>query len=70
MSNYDLPLLMEMLGSIGPLHKSTTESLQANFNLRFNQSSNAIEGNQLTLMEARILLEFGLTAKGKRYYDH
>ena len=57
--------LKKVLDSKRPLDPVTTKSLQDDFMLRYNQASNAIEGNQLTLIETRVLLENGITAKGK-----
>ncbi|MFZ7261221.1 Fic family protein [Avibacterium avium] len=70
MNNYNFDTLMAMLDSKRPLDNVTAENLQAHFNLKYNQSSNAIEGNQLTLNETRVLLEKGITAKGKPFKDH
>ncbi len=62
--------LKKVLDSKRPLDPVTTKSLQDDFMLRYNQASNAIEGNQLTLIETRVLLENGITAKGKPFKDH
>ncbi len=62
--------LKKVLDSKRPLDLITAKSLQDDFMLRYNQASNAIEGNQLTLMETRVLLESGITAKGKPFRDH
>ena len=59
-----------ILDSKRPLDVNTVKSLEKDFMIRYNQSSNAIEGNQLTLIETRVLLENGLTAKGKPFKDH
>lgn len=62
--------LKKILDSKRPLDPVTAKSLQDDFMLRYNQASNAIEGNQLTLIETRVLLENGITAKGKPFKDH
>ena len=62
--------LKKVLDLKRPLDPVTTKSLQDDFMLRYNQASNAIEGNQLTLIETRVLLENGITAKGKPFKDH
>ena len=62
--------LRKILDSKRPLDPVTAKSLQDDFMLRYNQASNAIEGNQLTLIETRVLLENGITAKGKPFKDH
>lgn len=62
--------LKKVLDLKRPLDPITAKSLQNDFMLRYNQASNAIEGNQLTLVETRVLLENGITAKGKPFKDH
>ncbi|MBN6059373.1 Fic family protein [Aggregatibacter actinomycetemcomitans] len=62
--------LKEVLNSRRPIDPITAKSLQDDFMLRYNQASNAIEGNQLTLIETKVLLENGVTAKGKPFKDH
>lgn len=68
--DYELETLKKELDSYRPLPKETAKSLQSNLMLRYNQESNAIEGNLLTLSETKVLLENGLTAKGKPFKDH
>ncbi|PJG82637.1 Fic family protein [Caviibacterium pharyngocola] len=62
--------LKKILDTRRPLDPITSKSLQNDFMIRYNQASNAIEGNQLTLVETRVLLENGITAKGKTFKDH
>ncbi|TCV83324.1 Fic family protein [Testudinibacter aquarius] len=62
--------LKKILDTKRPLDPITAQSLQDDFMIRYNQASNAIEGNQLTLIETRVLLENGMTAKGKPFKDH
>ena len=63
--------LKKVLDSKRPLDPVTTKSLQDDFMLRYNQASNAIEGNQLTLIETRVLLENGnYGPRGNRLKDH
>ena len=62
--------LKHLVDSYRPLPAATVESLEKDFMLRYNRESNAIEGNRLTLVETKVLLEQGVTAKGKPFRDH
>lgn len=66
----ELEELKKELDSYRPLPKETANSLRENLMLRYNQESNAIEGNSLTISETKVLLENGITAKGKPFKDH
>ncbi|WP_341476348.1 Fic family protein [Conservatibacter flavescens] len=46
------------------------QQIQADLLLKYNQQSNAIEGNALTIFETKVLLENGITANGKPFKDH
>lgn len=61
----------ELKNSIVQLEVSEEEekSLRQDFNLRYTYESNAIEGNTLTLMETRVVLE-GLAIGGKSLREH
>lgn len=67
---YQLDVLLNMLNSCRPLDENTAKSIQNSFYMQYNQQSNAIEGNSLTLTETKVLLENGITAKGKPFKDH
>ena len=62
--------LKHILDGFRPLPERTVQSLQNSLLMRYNQESNAIEGNSLTLVETKVLLEQGVTAKGKPFKDH
>lgn len=62
--------LKNILDTYRPLPRSTAESLEASLMMRYNQESNAIEGNKLTLVETKVLLEHGVTSNGKSFRDH
>jgi len=47
------------------LSKVTTESYNAAFDLEFTHNSTAIEGNTLTLLETKVVLEDGISIGGK-----
>ena len=74
MPNYkideELEKLKKELDSYRPLPEETAKSLKGNLMLKYNQESNAIEGNSLTISETKVLLENGITAKGKPFKDH
>lgn len=53
-----------------PLNKEILQQIEQNFLIKYNQQSNAIEGNSLTIFETRVLLESGVTANGKPFKDH
>ncbi len=60
----------ELKNSIVQLEVSEEEkSFRQDFNLRYTYESNAIEGNTLTLMETRVVLE-GLAIGGKSLREH
>ncbi len=58
------------LDSIRPLSKAALEQLKERFVVEWTYNSNAIEGNTLTLNETRLILERGLTVKGKSLREH
>lgn len=59
-----------ILDGLRPLPEKTERSLKNSLLLRYNQASNAMEGNSLTLIEAKVLLEQGVTADSKPFKDH
>ncbi len=67
---YDFQAIQEVLNSCRPIDQRISKSIQEDLLLRFTQESNAIEGNSLTILETKVLLEFGLIAKGKPLKDH
>lgn len=52
-----------------PLSSALVERLREDINLRWTYHSNAIEGNTLTLMETKVVLE-GITIGGKSVREH
>ncbi len=59
-----------ILDSIRPVSASALQSLKERFIVEWTYNSNAIEGNTLTLNETRLVLERGLTVKGKSLREH
>ena len=53
-----------------PLNKDELKQLDSYFKIDLTYSSNALEGNTLTLSETKILLEDGLTVSGKPMKDY
>lgn len=60
----------ERLNRIRPPPKAALERLKERFVVEWTYNSNAIEGNTLTLNETRLVLERGLTIKGKSLREH
>lgn len=58
------------LDQLQPLPASVTNQLKKQFLIEWTYNSNAIEGNSLTLKETQMVLESGLTIKGKPLKDH
>lgn len=58
------------LDSMRPLSKAALEMLRKQFEIELTYNSNAIEGNTLTLRETRLVLEHGITIKGKSLKEH
>lgn len=52
-----------------PFSVETLRSLHAYYQIGLTHSSNALEGNRLTLSETRVVLEDGLTIGGKPLRD-
>ena len=58
------------LNSFRPLPPAIVSKLQKQFELEMTYNSNAIEGNSLTLKETFLVVNEGLTIKGKPLKDH
>jgi len=59
----------EKISTARPLEKEELKSLDNYFRIGFTYSSNALEGNTLTISETKILLEDGITVGGKPLKD-
>jgi len=53
-----------------PLNKGILTKLENNLKTNFIYNSNAIEGSTLTLKETDIILQYGVTLKGKSLKEH
>ncbi|MDD5749444.1 MAG: Fic family protein [Patescibacteria group bacterium] len=58
------------LNKLRPLPKAGVKKLQERFRLEMTYNSNAIEGNSLTLKETFLVINEGITVKGKPLKDH
>lgn len=58
------------LNKLRPLPKSAIQKLREKFQIEMTYNSNAIEGNSLTLRETFLVINEGITIKGKPLKDH
>ena len=58
------------LNKLRPLPKSAVQKLREKFQIEMTYNSNAIEGNSLTLRETFLVINEGMTVKGKPLKDH
>lgn len=61
---------LKRLQALRPLPSSAVKKLQERFEIEMTYNSNAIEGNSLTLKETFLVINEGLTIKGKPLKDH
>jgi Fic family protein len=66
----NLEALKAKLDKARPLPVETVKSINGDMSLRYTYNSNAIEGNTLTLIETKVVLEDGLTIGGKTMREH
>ncbi|MGL5356585.1 MAG: Fic family protein, partial [Cetobacterium sp.] len=57
------------LDELRPLSRETIKSIRESILLEWTYNSNAIEGNTLTLLETKVVLE-GITIGGKSIREH
>ena len=58
------------LKKLRPLPKSAVQKLREKFKIEMTYNSNAIEGSSLTLKETFLVINEGITVKGKPLKDH
>ncbi len=58
------------LNKLRPMPKSAVKKLREIFQIEMTYNSNAIEGNSLTLKETFLVINEGITVKGKPLKDH
>lgn len=75
--SYILPIIkarleekLSKLNRLRPLPKSAVQKLREKFQIEMTYNSNAIEGNSLTLKETFLVINEGITIKGKPLKDH
>jgi Fic family protein len=61
---------LALLQSRRPFPPHLVNKLREQFSIEMNYNSNAIEGNTLTLRETALVLQQGITIKGKSLKDH
>jgi Fic family protein len=61
---------LEAIESHRPLPPSVVAKLREQFSVEMTYNSNAIEGNRLTLRETLLVINEGITVKGKSLKDH
>jgi len=61
---------LKRLNALRPLPASAVRKLKEHFEVEMTYNSNAIEGNSLTLRETFLVLNEGITIKGKPLKDH
>jgi len=61
---------LKKLNAMRPLPESQVKKLQDKMRLEMTYNSNAIEGNSLSLKETYLVVNEGLTVKGKSLKDH
>lgn len=61
---------LSRLNSYRPLPEAAVRKLRERFGIEMTYNSNAIEGNSLTLKETFLVINEGLTIKGKPLKDH
>lgn len=65
-----IEIFKEFLDKERPLNEGILKKLQNYLKTEFIYNSNAIEGNTLTLRETDIILQYGVTIKGKSLKEH
>jgi len=71
MTNLDpIDLLKQELDQLRPLPAAAVRNLDEVYRVEWTYNSNAIEGNTLTLLETKLVLEEGLTIGGKKLREH
>lgn len=60
----------QKLAQMRPLSNSALQHIRENLFLEWTYNSNSIEGNTLNLQETRIVLQDGMTVKGKSLREH
>jgi Fic family protein len=70
MNFYQIDQLKKELDALWPLPSAAVRNLDDVYRIEWTYNSNAIEGNTLTLLETKLVLEEGLTIGGKKLREH
>ncbi|WP_100401095.1 Fic family protein [Bacillus sp. FJAT-44742] len=71
MANFhEINKLKKELDQLRPLPPAAVKNLKEFYRVEWTYNSNAIEGNTLSLVETKVVLEEGLTIGGKRLQEH
>lgn len=62
--------LQKCLDSLRPLSEAQVNKLTESFDIEYTYESNRIEGNTLTMQETHLVVNKGLTVKGKSMVEH
>ena len=65
-----LELYRNFLKSKRPIDEITLKKIEENLKAKYIYNSNGIEGNTLSLMETNLIIEHGVTIKGKSLKEH
>ncbi len=65
-----LKLYSEFLKSKRPIDEIVLKKIEENLKAKFIYNSNGIERNTLSLMETNLIIEHGVTIKGKSLKEH
>lgn len=65
-----IDFLKKELDDLRPLPSAAVRNLEEVYRVEWTYNSNAIEGNTLTLLETKLVLEEGLTIGGKKLREH
>lgn len=65
-----LELYRNFLKSKRPIDEISLKKIEENLKAKYIYNSNGIEGNTLSLMETNLIIEHGVTIKGKSLKEH
>jgi Fic family protein len=68
--NKEVDQLKKEIDSYRPFSQKLIKELQEYYRIGFTYSSNALEGNSLTISETKVIIEDGLTIGGKSIKEH
>lgn len=65
-----IEILLQEIHKVRPLEREQLKQLKDYFRIGLTYSSNALEGNTLTEIETKVVIEEGITVSGKPLKDH